>query len=121
MVSGPEPRQVVIELLFWRGCDSWGRALADLRAVVAEAGLDVAGIKSTEVVDDTDAQRLAFVGSPTVRVDGIDVDEPSIDEPYGLTCRVYRRSDGRISPLPDREQIRTAIQVASGTIGERIG
>jgi hypothetical protein len=31
------------------------------------------------------------------------------DEPAGLTCRVYRRRDGRVSPLPDRADVRDAL------------
>ena len=45
-----------------------------------------------------------FVGSPTIRVDGRDVQPPG-GEPAGLTCRVYRLRDGRISPLPDRADV----------------
>ena len=54
-----------------------------------------------EVRTDADAGRERFVGSPTIRVDGRDVQPPD-GEPAGLTCRVYRLRDGRISPLPDR-------------------
>ena len=50
-----------------------------------------------------------FVGSPTIRVNGVDVQPPVDGEPTGLTCRVYRRRDGRISPLPDPEDVREAL------------
>jgi hypothetical protein len=45
-------------------------------------------------------RRERFVGSPTIRVDGVDV-QPPVGEPFGLTCRVYHRRDGRVSPTPD--------------------
>ena len=35
---------VRVELLFWAGCPSYPVALADLRAAVAEAGLDPEGV-----------------------------------------------------------------------------
>ena len=43
---------------------------------------------------------------------------PATSEPSGLTCRVYRRRDGRISPLPDREDIREALRRATERVNE---
>jgi hypothetical protein len=57
------------------------------------------------------------VGSPTIRVNGRDLQPPG-DEPVGLTCRVYRLRDGRISPLPDRAEVREAL---SGAIAGEVG
>ena len=37
---------------------------------------------------------------------------PESDEPVGLSCRVYRRRDGQISPVPDREDVRAALRRA---------
>ena len=37
------------------------------------------------------------------------------NEPTGLTCRVYRRRDGRISPTPDPADLRDALRAASAT------
>ncbi len=52
---------------------------------------------------------LGFVGSPTIHVDGRDP-FPAAGEPTGLTCRVYHRRDGRISPTPDPDDLRAALQ-----------
>ena len=95
-----------IELLWWEGCPSTPKALDDLRAAVAEQGLDPARVVVREVTTDDDAARERFVGSPTVRVDGEDLFPPGDDEPVGLTCRIYRRADGRISPTPDPALLR---------------
>ena len=46
-----------------------------------------------------------------VRVDGRDVQDPE-NEPLGLTCRVYRLRDGRISALPDRADVQAALAAA---------
>ncbi len=77
-----------------------------------ELGLDPGSVKSSEIVDEDDAKRLSFVGSPTIRVQGVDVDPPGTDEPLGLACRIYRRPDGRVSPLPDPERVRGALRRA---------
>ena len=106
-----EPR---IELLWWDGCPSHPEALADLRAAMAELGLDPAAVEVREVRSDAEAAAEGFPGSPTIRIDGRDVQPPGDGDPKGLTCRVYRRRDGRISPTPDPEDVRAALRAARG-------
>ena len=101
-----------IELLWWRGCPSTDRALAELRDAVAAAGLDPDAIHVQEVESDHGAERVHFVGSPTIRIDGGDVQPPGPDEPIGLSCRVYRLRDGRYSPTPDPEDVKEALKKA---------
>lgn len=96
-----------IELLWWKGCPSWERALAELREEMAALGLDPDAVEVREVATDEDAAREQFVGSPTIRIEGRDV-QPT-EEPAGLTCRVYRLRDGRVSPLPDRADVRDVL------------
>ena len=102
-----------VELLFWRACPSWEEAIEIVREEMAAAGLDPEALEVREVANDADAERERFVGSPTVRIAGRDLQPPG-QEPVGLTCRVYRLRDGRISPLPDREQVREALIEATG-------
>ena len=49
------------------------------------------------------------MGSPTIRVDGADL-QPAGEEPAGLTCRLYRLRDGRVSPPPDPADLREALR-----------
>ena|SRR5438876_54221 len=105
------PRAPRLELLWWEGCPSTDEALAILRNEAAGLGVDPDSIKVTQVPTDEDARREEFVGSPTIRVDGADVQAP-LSEPVGLTCRVYRLRDGRISPVPDPADVREAIKTA---------
>ena len=88
-----------IELLFWDGCPSHPEALALLREVLDEHGI-AEQIEIREVYTQDEAVELAFPGSPTIRVDGRDVDSAGASEPPSLTCRVYRFPDGRVSPSP---------------------
>jgi hypothetical protein len=76
-----------------------------VREEMGALGLDADAIQVREMRTDEDAAHERFVGSPTIRVDGRDVQPPG-GEPAGLTCRVYRLRDGRISPLPDRRDVR---------------
>lgn len=76
---------------------------------MTEAGLDPGTLRSVEIDTDELAQREGFPGSPTIRVDGVDIQAPTEPEPPGLTCRVYRLRDGRISPLPDPQDVKEAL------------
>ncbi len=98
-----------VELLWWDGCPSTERALSELRAVLREAGLGAVEVRMHEMRTDAEADQANFVGSPTIRIDGRDVQAPGDDEPVGLTCRVYHRRDGRISPTPDPADLRDAL------------
>jgi hypothetical protein len=100
-----------VELLWWEGCPSTEEALTILREEMAALGLDPERIDVREIATDADAQREAFAGSPTIRVDGTDV-QPVPHEPIGLNCRVYRLADGRISPVPDPAEVRQTLTQA---------
>lgn len=105
-----------IELLWWDGCPSAERALSDLRAALEEVGLDAAAIRMREIRTDADAQDAAFRGSPTILIDGTDAGtDEGADELIGLSCRVYRRRDGRISPVPDPDHLRERLRTATLT------
>ena len=98
-----------VELLWWDGCPSSAEAHELVRRAMADAGLDPETLESTEIDTDAAAEREGFVGSPTIRVDGRDIQPPDEPEPPGLSCRIYHLRDGRISPLPDPEDIKEAL------------
>ena len=99
---------MTIEFLFWEGCPSHPEALALLRVVLEECEI-AASVEVREVHSHAEAVELAFPGSPTIRVDGRDVDAAGESAPPSLTCRVYRLPDGRPSPVPSREQLEEAL------------
>jgi hypothetical protein len=99
---------VKVEFLFWAGCPSHPEALALLEQVLAEHEID-AEVVSREIFTRDEAVELAFPGSPTIRVDGRDVDPDGAAAPPSLACRVYRLPDGRPSPVPSRKQLEEAL------------
>ena len=103
---------MTVELLWWDGCPSHPEALADLERVLREEGVP-ADVTRVEIEDDEQARREHFPGSPTIRIDGRDIVAAGEGEPYSLTCRVYRRRDGRVSPVPDPEDVRDAVRRAA--------
>ena len=107
-MTGPDDATAGVTLLWWEGCPSWQRALSMVREEMGQLGLDPGSLEVIEIVDEADAATHGFPGSPTILVDGEDIQPPGPEQPTGLTCRVYRRRDGRVSPLPDREDLREA-------------
>jgi hypothetical protein len=96
-----------VSFLYYEECPSHDVALERLREVMAEEGISKE-VEIFKVETEDQARELRFVGSPTIRVDGQDIDPP-IDSRYGLTCRAYRLEDDRISPLPSKDMIRRAL------------
>ena len=83
---------MIVEILYSRACPHHAPTVDLVRRLVRDLGFD-AEIREVEVRGPDDAQRLRFFGSPSVRVNGRDI-EPSRreDASYGLSCRLYGRS-----------------------------
>lgn len=103
-----------IQFLWYEDCPSHEDALARLQQVLDEEGID-ADIEIIQVETEEQAQKWRFVGSPTILINGEDIDPPPEDAYYNLTCRAYRLENGRISPLPSPEMIRRGLQRAGQT------
>lgn len=83
-----------VEILFFDGCPN-AEAARDLVERVARELEIEPEIQVVEVPDTDAAERTRFLGSPSIRVNGVDV-EPGAEERtnYVLSCRVYRTADG---------------------------
>jgi hypothetical protein len=99
---------VRIEFLYWRECPSYPEARQLLEEVLAAKGIE-ATVDAHEVTSDEEARRLSFPGSPTIRVEGRDIDPAGASSRPALTCRIYHLPDGRVSPVPTREQLEEAL------------
>lgn len=98
-----------VEFLYWEGCPSHEEALELLESVLEASGSHLAvDVRQVRTLDE--AQELGFPGSPTIRVDGLDVDPESAADRPSLTCRIYRLEDGRVSPVPSRKQLEDALR-----------
>jgi hypothetical protein len=105
-------REPDVQLLWWEGCPSTERALAELREALADVGLPEAHVRMHEIKTDAEAGEAGFLGSPTILIDGTDVAGPGNGDVVGLSCRVYRRRDGTISPTPDPDDLRETLRRA---------
>jgi hypothetical protein len=96
-----------IEVLYFEDCPNHLPAMALLRTVLHQAGL-LAEVSEIQVRDAAAAKTLKFFGSPTIRINGLDIDSDSRTmTETGFACRRY--SGG----LPSEEMIRAALTEAS--------
>ena len=97
------------ELHYFDDCPSYVQALNNLKEALRleQAPNEVEMVK---VTDAADAQTKRFLGSPTIRIDGVDVEGPDAEtRGYAYGCRVYRGGDHTVG-WPSVDQIRQALQ-----------
>lgn len=103
-----------IEVLYFDGCPNHAPAVERLREVFKEEGL-TDEIIEINVTDQATAHAVEFLGSPTIRIDGLDVEASArSSRNYGMTCRTYLNS-GKREGVPFRDVIRSAIKEALAT------
>jgi hypothetical protein len=102
---------VRIEVLYFDGCPGHKRLMPRLEELLATASVqDSVDLVCVESLRD--AERLRFLGSPTLRIDGVDVDPAANGRTdYGLKCRLYRDDRGQHT-LPADEWVLAAIERA---------
>jgi hypothetical protein len=99
-----------IEILFFAGCPRWGIALDRANEAVAALGLSGwVEVRERQVETEDEAVRIRFLGSPTVLVDGRDVELGATQgDDFGLRCRLYQ-VNRRPDAAPSVEWIKTAL------------
>lgn len=104
---------VPVEILSFDGCPNQEGARALVERVARQLGLEPE-IRLVDVPDLDAATRLRFLGSPTIRVGGRDV-EPGADDrsEYVFSCRVYRTEHG-LAGQPQEGWVRDALASAGG-------
>lgn len=109
-----EPRRPLVEILYFDGCPNHEPAHALVTRLARELSLEPE-LRLVRVADQEDAERLRFLGSPTIRVGGVDVD-PETEErhDYALSCRVFRTKAG-FSGQPDERWVREALLREAGS------
>ncbi len=94
-----------LEVLYFDGCPSHEALMPRLRYLMAQTGVD-APIELKHVESVEAAERERFLGSPTLRVDGQDVDATAGERTdFGLKCRLYPSPDGLRGTVPDEYMV----------------
>lgn len=107
-----ERAELKIEVLYFKGCPNHEPAVAQVLLALFAEGIDIA-IQEVEVTDAAIAQELGFLGSPSIRVDGLDVETEARGlQTFGFGCRTYSDAEGSRSGLPTISVIRRALTQA---------
>lgn len=98
-----------IEVLYFDGCPNHEALLGHLGKLLLSEGIEPE-LELVRIEDAETAERERFLGSPTLRIDGKDVD-PSSEErtDFGLKCRLYATPDG-LQGVPADEWIVAALR-----------
>ena len=114
-------RPVRVEILARKDCVNRGMAVMVVEVVVAEMGIP-ASVEKIDLTSEAQARKRRFLGSPSVHVDGVDV-EPGASESTDFTLgdRVYRSGDHGLQGWPDARWIRAALIVAQSSNGSGNG
>jgi hypothetical protein len=99
----------LVEIFYFDGCPNHHPALAMVERVSRELGIEPE-IRLVNVPDDETARQVRFLGSPTIRVDGQDVDPDTAErDDFGLSCRVFRTDSGIVGQ-PEERWVRDALR-----------
>jgi hypothetical protein len=96
-----------VEILHIDDCSAWGDGLKNMIDALLGENLPVE-IDLVLVKDDQQAERLKFLGSPSFRIDGMDL-WPEEGQNYALSCRVYATTKGLVG-VPSVEMLRERIR-----------
>jgi hypothetical protein len=105
-------RRPRVEILYFEGCPNHESARALVERLARQLRIQPE-LRMVEVADPDVAIELRFLGSPTVRVDGVDV-EPGAEarRDFALSCRIYRSERG-LTEQPEERWIREALTEAA--------
>ncbi|HZC30349.1 MAG TPA: hypothetical protein VE261_02455 [Gaiellaceae bacterium] len=99
-----------MQILTVAECPNRRGAVELVEQVARELGVEPE-LELVNVLDSKTAGRLRFLGSPTIRVDGRDVEPGAAARTeYALSCRLYRTAAG-VQGQPDAMWIRDALLV----------
>src|SRR6266851_7147179 len=97
-----------IEVLYCEGCPNHLPAIEMVRETLKSLGRQEE-IHQVEVHTQADAEAMAFVGSPSIRINGADIETwARTAKAFGLSCRIYLDGSHR-SGVPSRELLCRAI------------
>lgn len=98
-----------IQLLYFDDCPAYQTALSLLREALSAAGRSDP-IETIEIKAEADVQRWKFIGSPTIRIDGIDPFDQGTSN-FGMECRIYQTPDG-LKGWPTKSMLAEALKQA---------
>lgn len=88
-----------ITFLYFDGCPNSEPTLENLKTALAELNLN-AELFQIDVRDPQQAASIGFLGSPSILVDGRDLETGKIPETSSYSCRIYSLEERKTGRLP---------------------
>jgi hypothetical protein len=101
-------QKMKIEFLYFEKCPGYKPALSLLDQILLERDIE-ASIERIEVTSPELAVQHRFLGSPSIRINGKDIEGGEEASEYGLKCRIYLDTG---SGVPSEVVLRKALQKA---------
>ena len=95
-------------LRFFDGCPHWRTLDERIQRVSTDLGRHTLEVTYERVESVEEAERLRFVGSPTLLLDSQDPFAEDMAGSFGLSCRIYRTPEGPAGS-PTTEQLRVVL------------
>jgi hypothetical protein len=100
-----------VSILYFEGCPNHVPAMEMVQQVLTRERIE-AQIVPLDVPDVETAKKLRFLGSPSIRVNGVDIEPSRQDDPPFFGCRTYT-VQGKTVGVPPEEWISEAVRAAS--------
>ena len=97
-----------VEVLYFEGCPNHVSAMEMVQRVLAREEIQ-AQVVSLDVQDIETAKKLRFLGSPSIRVNGVDIEPGRQDDPPFFGCRTYP-VPGEMVGVPPEEWLLEAVR-----------
>ena len=104
-----------IRILTFEGCPNCEAAVSLVHEVLDELGIEIA-VDHVQVHSESEAVENHFFGSPSVQIDGKDIEAERRNDVPLFGCRLYMH-EGRRTGLPPKEMIVKAIHEARRSAG----
>lgn len=109
--SRDDDKQLKVEVLYFDGCPNVKPTMDNLADVIRESGISVS-LEPIAINGDEEAHAMRFLGSPSVRMGGRDVElNEELTIQYSMRCRMYE-TDGRTQGFPSKSLLRLALKRA---------
>ena len=109
---------IKVEFLYFNGCPGHESAFALLLDVLEQEDLEIE-VSRINVTGPEVVEEHRFIGSPSIRIDGVDLEGREVEETqgYGWRCRYYQQSEpGQPKAVPARELIRQRLRQQAGHV-----
>jgi hypothetical protein len=95
-----------IELMTIAHCPGAEGARQILRDVLRSAGQSFV---ETTIHNEEEAQATHFLGSPTIQINGVDIEIERRNDPASISCRTYQHGEHRLCRIPE-DMLRKALE-----------